>query len=308
MKSISKTQLKTAKVVIAAKMKDYTPEEAAKVLRIIRDSPEGSVNSPKFGGPAAWKLTPLGNLAHVPHRLQYHGLTKLVEVNGETTIDSHGWPTYNDSAYWVLDNRQLSPAEKLAAEVMDYAYANYQAGWDIVVESMSVEEIAQEVSGCKSVQDALKVVDENHVGNWVNENLNARWGEDDDEQLDMAKKYDQTKLSRTKKAANMSDPEDLCEVLTELFNRANPGNQFDKGSASYKFGWHQRYSEPDPYGENEGQPPMIKNCEFFEVNEYFNMDLFYDHSESFKFLRDYLASIGKYFDWISNASFGIYKI
>ncbi len=200
------TSSKKAKRVLAAKMKDYTPEQAAKVLQIIGDSPKGSVISPKFGGPEAWKLTPLGNLATVAHRLQYHGLTKLVEPDrGKPIMVQEGGQWVNTKLrdnYWVLDNRQLSPAEKLAADVMDYAYANYEAGWDIVVEGMTIEEIAMEVSSCKSLQEALEAIDELHVGNWVNKNLDARFGDADDEELDMYNKYEQTKLSSKAKVAH----------------------------------------------------------------------------------------------------------
>lgn len=44
----------------------------------------------------------------------------------------------------------------LVAAVKQFANSNYENGWDIVVETMTDEEIAEEIAGSKTPEEAIK--------------------------------------------------------------------------------------------------------------------------------------------------------
>ena len=58
---------------------------------------------------------------------------------------------------------------------------HYDGGGDVVVETMEPEDVLQEFKSMKDVKS--------YCGIWVEQNLNARCGEDNDPQLGMYKKY-----------------------------------------------------------------------------------------------------------------------
>jgi len=66
--------------------------------------------------------------------------------------------------------------------VFDMCERHYSDGGDVVVETMDPAEIVKEF---KTLDDVRS-----YCGLWVEQNLNARWGEDTDPQLDMARGFD----------------------------------------------------------------------------------------------------------------------
>ena len=80
--------------------------------------------------------------------------------------------------------------------VYQLAEQNYSGGGDVIVETYSPSEI---LDGIDDLNDAREV-----CGLWVEQNLNARYGADDDTQLKMSKNH--RKWKRRKKKANMRNP------------------------------------------------------------------------------------------------------
>jgi hypothetical protein len=81
----------------------------------------------------------------------------------QTTIDNE---TLSDAEFWRQRNEQL--LAPFSAEVREWvrlikkhASQNYESGgWDIVAEAMEVNEIAEEVAGALSYEEALKRIAE----------------------------------------------------------------------------------------------------------------------------------------------------
>lgn len=72
--------------------------------------------------------------------------------------------------------------ETFVAKVKKVAAKNYDAGGDVIIETMEDEDILREF---KTLKDAKE-----YCGIWVDQNLNARWGEDSDPQVEMAARFD----------------------------------------------------------------------------------------------------------------------
>lgn len=61
---------------------------------------------------------------------------------------------------------------RLVQAVYDHALANYESGWDMVVETMGEVEIAKIIAGCRSANGAIKRL-QFHVDLWVERQANA---------------------------------------------------------------------------------------------------------------------------------------
>jgi hypothetical protein len=73
---------------------------------------------------------------------------------------------------------------------------NYSGGGDVIVETYGPEEILDTIKDLNDVREIC--------GLWVEQNLDARWGEDSDPQLKTAKKHRRWK--KKKKQENMRNP------------------------------------------------------------------------------------------------------
>lgn len=76
---------------------------------------------------------------------------------------------------------------KFVKRVKEIANRNYDAGGDVIIETMSDEDILREFKTLKQVKG--------YCGLWVEQNLNARCGEDSDPQVEMATRFDAAEWS-----------------------------------------------------------------------------------------------------------------
>lgn len=80
--------------------------------------------------------------------------------------------------------------------VFEIGEDNYDGGGDVLVETYDPEEILNKINDLNHAREI--------AGLWVEQNLNARWGADDDPQVAMSNKH--RKWKKKKKAENLKNP------------------------------------------------------------------------------------------------------
>lgn len=76
---------------------------------------------------------------------------------------------------------------KLVDAVYAIASLHYSGGGDVIVETMEPADVLREFGDAPDLDAAVKA----YAGVWVEQNLNAREGTDDDPQLRMAREHDE---------------------------------------------------------------------------------------------------------------------
>lgn len=99
----------------------------------------------------------------------------------------------------------MMTTDQLVAAVRRHAVSNYEAGWDVVVEAVSDDQIVGVIVGAVTAKEAIANVRDLYVDGWVNSNLNARWGDDDDWQLGLAER---ARAERNANAGGEQDEQD----------------------------------------------------------------------------------------------------
>jgi hypothetical protein len=56
------------------------------------------------------------------------------------------------------EGRMKATAEEMVKGVREHALANYEKGWDVVIECMTDADILEEIRGCRTVAGAIKKV------------------------------------------------------------------------------------------------------------------------------------------------------
>lgn len=112
-------------------------------------------------------------------------------------------PTY-DSDKKSMAAMDPATAQAVAA-VMEFATANYEAGWDTIIECMSAQDVADQLGGVTDPKEAIKHMAE-MVGARVDQALDARWGDADDPQLDTARAFAESDPRKTGSAPKNANP------------------------------------------------------------------------------------------------------
>lgn len=93
---------------------------------------------------------------------------------------------------------QASPISAAKADkirfVREHAKAYCDAGWDVVIEAVTDERLAEVIGRARSMTGAVNAVRHEIVEPWVIRNIEARPGEDDDPQLAMGRAFEAERL------------------------------------------------------------------------------------------------------------------
>jgi hypothetical protein len=100
--------------------------------------------------------------------------------------------------------------------VREHAKRYEDAGWDVVTNSLTDEQISAAISRIRTVTGAVNLVAENVVRPWVNQRVDARPGEDDDEELKVLDRFTEERVANSKDATLWWPEDRRSDLLAKM--------------------------------------------------------------------------------------------
>jgi len=106
--------------------------------------------------------------------------------------------------------------EYLIGAVRKHAARYFDAGWGVVQETMTDEQVGDLLGRTRTVTGAVTTIADAVVAPWVEQNVEARPGEDDDEQLKVLERFNAERRANRQDATLWWPKEERDELLRRM--------------------------------------------------------------------------------------------